>query len=69
MVRKILCDVCGKEIDPYHVFARLAYKVKIKTRTKTGKETTRLMVRNLDFCSYECYQKFKLKPEALIIQE
>jgi DNA-directed RNA polymerase subunit N (RpoN/RPB10) len=59
MVRTIRCDVCGKEISSQEVYARLTYKTEVKSKTKTGKVTVKKITRSADFCSKECYDKFK----------
>jgi hypothetical protein len=59
-MRIIKCDVCGKEISALEVYARLSYKVPIKVQTKTGKEIIRKVARSADFCSIECYKKFRI---------
>jgi predicted nucleic acid-binding Zn ribbon protein len=61
MVRTIKCDVCGKEIAPQEVFARLTYKIRVESKTKTGKVTIKKISRSADFCSRECYNKFELE--------
>jgi len=67
-VRIIKCDVCGKELNPMTVYARLTYKIPIKVTTKSGKETIRIVTRNADFCSYECFKKFHVGIEAEVKQ-
>jgi len=66
LVRKILCDVCGKEVNAVDVYARLAYKTTIKATTKAGKETVRKITRNADFCSLECFKKFNIEAEPVV---
>jgi len=63
-MRKIICDVCGKELQPTEVWSRLSYKIDVKTVTKTGKETVRRITRNVDFCSPDCFKKFDVEAEA-----
>jgi len=70
MVRRIMCDVCGKEIPSgTDVWARLSYKLVLKAKTASGRETVKKVTRNVDFCSPECFKKFKLEPEAEMISE
>jgi hypothetical protein len=68
LVRRILCDVCGKEVSATDVYARLSYKTNIKVTTKAGKETVRRITRNADFCSYECFKKFNIEAEPVVTQ-
>jgi hypothetical protein len=58
--------VCGKEVNPLDVYARLSYKITIKVQTKTGKETVRRVTRNADFCSLECFKKFSVEAEPVV---
>lgn len=67
LVRKIICDVCGKEITSgTDVYARLFYKTDIKVTTKTGRETVRRVTRSVDLCSVECYKKFNIEAEPTV---
>jgi hypothetical protein len=67
LVRKIICDVCGKEIaSGTDVYARLFYKVNLLVTTKTGRETIRRVVRSVDLCSVECYKKFNIEAESTV---
>jgi len=67
LVRKIICDVCGKEIaSGADVYARLSYKTDIKVTTKTGKETVRRVTRSVDLCSAGCYKKFNIEAEPTV---
>jgi hypothetical protein len=65
-VRIIRCDVCGKEVNATEVYARLTYKVAIKTVTKAGKETIRKVARSADFCSGDCYKMFNIEAEPVV---
>lgn len=68
MVRRISCDICGREIPSgSDVWARLTYRLILKTKTASGRETFKKVTRTADFCSPECFKKFKLEPEAEMI--
>ena len=70
MARKILCDVCGREIPSgSDVWARLTYKVVLRSQTARGRETVKKVTRAADFCSPQCFKKFKLEPEAEVYTE
>ena len=61
MVRKIYCDVCGKEIpDAREIFARITYKTEVETKTKTGRISIRKVTRTADICSPDCYKLFDI---------
>jgi 5-methylcytosine-specific restriction endonuclease McrA len=70
LTRKILCDVCGREIPSGNdVWARLTYRLVLKSKTATGRETVKKVTRTADFCSPDCFRRFRLEPEADLYAE
>lgn len=70
MARKIICDVCGREMPSgLEVWARLRYRTVLKGRTAKGRETVKKIVRSVDLCSPDCFRKFRVEPEAEVLGE